>query len=54
MWGKSFKIDRIVRPGATQYTCQKYIPAHSLLRDTLLKKKCYKAYIPNKFPLSGL
>ena len=44
MWGKLFKIDRIVRPEATQYTYQKYIPAHSLLRDTLTKKKCYKPY----------
>ena len=44
MWGKLCKIDRIVRPEATQYTCQKYIPAHSLLRDTLLKKKLQAIY----------
>ena len=44
MWGKLFKIDRIVKPEATQYTYQKYIPAHSLLRDTLLKKKLQAMY----------
>ena len=41
MWGKLFKIDRIVSPEATQYTYQKYIPAHSLLRDTLYFKKSF-------------
>ena len=40
MWQKLFKIDRIVRPEATQYTYQKYILAHSLLRASATSKKC--------------
>ena len=44
MWGKLFKIDRIVRPEATQYTCQKYISTDSQPAEGHTTKKCYKPY----------
>ena len=49
--GKIIQIDMIVRPEATLYvyTYQKFILAHSLLRETLsTQEKCCKPNIPSK------
>ena len=45
MWGKLFKIDRIVRPEATQYTYQKYILVKSY-KPYMYTFETYKKQIP--------